>query len=809
MKLTKLLYLLIISFCYLPPVITYAQQGSMDWTLANDFAGWISRSSHASVVFDGKLWVIGGYGYNEINLNDVWYSYDGVVWTIATEHALWTARRDHKVIVFNNRMWLLGGFDGSYKNDVWYSYDGAHWTCVTSSAAWPVRDKFAVEVFDDKMWVFGGYNNTTGRFHDVWFSTDGINWTQATAAAGWSARYGLASTIFDNKLWIFGGYAGPYERSQNDVWHSSDGTNWAQATANAGWSARCLFTSVTFDNKIWVMGGSGTSYNNDVWYTYNGINWTCAINLAPWPIRNGHTSIIYNNKIFLMGGFTYYGYRNDVWYSRGVRFNLVTPNSGEFWPGGSQQIIKWRTFGDSFFGYRLLFSQDSGLTYPNTLASNILPSETTYNWTIPLINSTACRILLQILNSNNTVVGQDVSDSNFTVRTIKVVTPNGSETWYGGGYQTIKWWKTPNLTFFCYRIFLSKNGGVSFQDLIADNVSPSETTYNWNVPLINFTTCRILIQMLDSSESVISEDTSDMNFTIRTAPTIVSPNGGEIWNSGSEQIIKWRADGIGFAGFRLLLSRNSGSSCFDTIIHYTQPSETTYNWTIPPINSNSCRLMVQILDRFGSVISQDASDANFSIRTAPTVVFPNGGETLPGGSQQMIRWQTIGTGFARFRILFARNYIFNDTIAHNVSPDETTYNWTIPTINSNRCIIMVQMIDSSSSIISYDYSNGYFTIITTGIEEFAILNSKCNTLEISPNPVKSLTAIRYSLLAESKVTLQLCDISGRLVKTLVNENKKSGNYYMTINTKTLFAGVYFLSFQTESKRIIERVVMVK
>ncbi len=69
--------------------------------------------------------------------------------------------------------------------------------------------------------------------------------------------------------------------------------------------------------------------------------------------------------------------------------------------------------------------------------------------------------------------------------------------------------------------------------------------------------------------------------------------------------------------------------------------------------------------------------------------------------------------------------------------------------------------------------------------------------------------IRYSLSAEGKVLLQLYDISGRLIKTLVNEEKKPGNYALTFNTKTLSYGVYFLSLQTEDKRIIERLVVVK
>ncbi|MEO0092363.1 MAG: T9SS type A sorting domain-containing protein, partial [candidate division WOR-3 bacterium] len=100
------------------------------------------------------------------------------------------------------------------------------------------------------------------------------------------------------------------------------------------------------------------------------------------------------------------------------------------------------------------------------------------------------------------------------------------------------------------------------------------------------------------------------------------------------------------------------------------------------------------------------------------------------------------------------------------------------------------------------------------IDERLTLDARRLMLKIYPNPAKSAMRIRYSLPIESKVSLQLYDISGRLIKTLVNEEKKPGNYSLTFNTKTLGscplrAGVYFLSLQTEKKRIIERLVVVK
>ena len=61
------------------PAECYTEAGLV---LADDSAAtdrWPARNDHSSVVFNGRLWVIGGYdGTNR--LNDVWSSEDGVTW---------------------------------------------------------------------------------------------------------------------------------------------------------------------------------------------------------------------------------------------------------------------------------------------------------------------------------------------------------------------------------------------------------------------------------------------------------------------------------------------------------------------------------------------------------------------------------------------------------------------------------------------------------------------------------------------------------------------------------------------------------
>ncbi|MFB0510231.1 MAG: Kelch repeat-containing protein [bacterium] len=282
------------------------------WICATDSAGWAPRESHASVVFDNKIWVTGGHHRND----EVWSSPDGVNWTCVTYSAGFGIRDDFTMVVFDGKIWVIGGGEchRNPKNDVWCSSDGVNWRCVTDSAQWSPRYHHSSVVFDDKIWVLGG---TTGeeRLNDVWYSADGANWTCATNSARWSARDDHTSVTFNNKIWLMGGYDG---NLRNDVWYSTDGRDWSRATASAAWSGRCASTSVVFDNKIWILGGGDGSYlgyNNEVWYSTNGYSWILDCPLIRFSPRWDHTAVVFDNKIWVLGGgpFAWVG-SNDVWY---------------------------------------------------------------------------------------------------------------------------------------------------------------------------------------------------------------------------------------------------------------------------------------------------------------------------------------------------------------------------------------------------------------------------------------------------------------------------------------------------------------
>ncbi|MDO9026577.1 MAG: hypothetical protein Q7U87_01710, partial [bacterium] len=165
---------------------------SGQWTDLSGDGYWNARMEHAAIVFENKIWVMGGNQTNYFSgptYNDVWYSPNGSDWTQATPNAQWSPRFGHSVVAFNGKLWLFGGNTNSRDtNDVWSSTDGITWQLVTSAAQWPRRSNFETLSFDGKLWVLGGRQLPSTVYNDVWYSSDGVLWQKVPDAIPWPAR---------------------------------------------------------------------------------------------------------------------------------------------------------------------------------------------------------------------------------------------------------------------------------------------------------------------------------------------------------------------------------------------------------------------------------------------------------------------------------------------------------------------------------------------------------------------------------------------------------------------------------------------
>jgi len=227
------------------------------------------------------MWLIGGWSSGGFTGNsDVWSSPDGINWTQRINNAPFGNRAQQQSVVFDGKMWIIGNSSAIGQNDAWSSPDGVTWTKVTILPFYEKAEGQTCLVFDagngPEIWSMGGDSGGgAGGNNQVWVSADGANWTEVNSNAPYGYRSYQSGVVYDNKMWIFAGTVGASAPTppgissgdQNDAWYSCDGVNWIEATNSAAFAKRQSQESVVFNNQMWVLGGFEVNSNvfNDVW----------------------------------------------------------------------------------------------------------------------------------------------------------------------------------------------------------------------------------------------------------------------------------------------------------------------------------------------------------------------------------------------------------------------------------------------------------------------------------------------------------------------------------------------------------------
>lgn len=261
-----------------PPRDVWSSPDGRSWKLVAREAPWKHSDLPMSLAFADRMWLMGGWYNGRLPGHEatsaVWSSTDGAKWTQATPAAAWSPRIAAAAVVFQDRMWILGGTENYYfgdaaslKNDVWSSADGKTWTRATAAAGWSPRAYHQAVVLNDKIYVLGGGNYVPdyAAHSDVWSSGDGEHWERVTEQAPWHARLWFSAVAYRDRMWVLGGWSNNPSQNWGDVWYSRDGKRWQQLVSRVTWKERHEHSAFVFQDKIWVAGGHARPLSSEVW----------------------------------------------------------------------------------------------------------------------------------------------------------------------------------------------------------------------------------------------------------------------------------------------------------------------------------------------------------------------------------------------------------------------------------------------------------------------------------------------------------------------------------------------------------------
>ncbi len=136
----------------------------------------------------------------------------------------------------------------------------------------------------------------------------------------------------------------------------------------------------------------------------------------------------------------------------------------------------------------------------------------------------------------------------------------------------------------------------------------------------------------------------------------------------------------------------------------------------------------------------------------------------------------------------------------------------LPVAHTNRnTTTMIIVAPDNGLLFSYE---GNFTIVEIEAANSTdyipvILPSLTSLQSAYPNPFNPITNLKFGLPVDSKVAIQIYNLQGRVIETLVNRNMNAGYHSLVWNANEFGSGIYFVQMIAGEYMDIQKLMLVK
>lgn len=545
---------------------------------------------------------------------------------------------------------------------------------------------------------------------------------------------------------------------------------------------------------------------------------------------------------------------------------VTAPNGGEAFIFGGKTNVTWTN--KNFSGnVNLLYSLNNGREWAG-IATNITNTGT-YEWTIPQVDSDSCLVKVAATTAGTPM---DVSDTVFSIHKtlptpagITVTEPNGGEAWEVGSIHAITW----TVEYFdgLVTLYLSTDNGATWSTLAAGQ--PALGVFEWTVPDAVSGVCWIKVAEANTGTPV---DLSDTAFAIvpagSTNPTanyalsfdglndvVTVPNAPTLNISGNFTIEFWMKTDQPNQSWRRILEKGAWDEYYIAFygatsrvcgaLRTTIPGGTRMNNILGPSNAvvpnNSWIHVAGTFD--GTTAKMYVNGVLQSTRTGTAAPRNLMNDLIIGGAKHNEVYEYHFRGVLDDMRLWniARSEAdINATMFLNLSGAEAGLAACYPfdegtgqiagdlTANNNdgRLGKLAEADESDPTWVLSDRPSSLsalaaLQIVAITAEEEAMVMEVPEEFELMqnyPNPFNAGTTITYNVPNASSdqihVKLEVYDLQGRLIKTLVNGSTQPGQHQAVWdgsadNGRVTSSGVYFYRLQAGSFVETRRMIMLK
>jgi YVTN family beta-propeller protein len=198
---------------------------------------------------------------------------------------------------------------------------------------------------------------------------------------------------------------------------------------------------------------------------------------------------------------------------------------------------------------------------------------------------------------------------------------------------------------------------------------------------------------------------------------------------------------------------------------------------------------------------------------------PDGGVTLTPGSTVQLCWDTPpNTSVQWVAVLHSFDHGECWELDDDLQPNTGTFSWTVPNVSADSVLVAVELIESSSPAPPGSGTPALMTAGTVALSQYFGVNgitavddapSALSFARPVPNPAFGRVALRFGLPQRTHVKLEVYDIMGRRVRTLVDGTRAPGWYDLSWDGglesgQKASAGLYFVRFEAQGRVFRER-----
>ncbi len=197
-----------------------------------------------------------------------------------------------------------------------------------------------------------------------------------------------------------------------------------------------------------------------------------------------------------------------------------------------------------------------------------------------------------------------------------------------------------------------------------------------------------------------------------------------------------------------------------------------------------------------------------------TVIYPNGGETIPAGETIDIHWiATDNNDVDSVSVYFSGDAGQTFELIAGGEPNDSLCQWTVPPTFSDSCMILVVAYDQVL-LTGEDSSDGLFSIIEYTGDGDPVPHYAFALEQNFPNPFNPTTRISFEITAPQHVSLRVYDSAGRLVSVLVEERRGAGRHEVLWTGRDGYgrpvsSGVYFYRLRAGTMTLTRKMILLR